>query len=138
LGARCGSMVVERKEPATHGRHSRSRVLAEPGAESAPVAERPTRASRHTAISSAGSAGSPSALPEGLPALAVGTGLHVLAAIVDDDVAAACDHEVVTTGIGRRCGMPAARTGDVGRAACGSPRSAPGGRRTAIDPVGSA
>jgi hypothetical protein len=90
LRARCGSLVVERNEPATHARHSRSRVLAEPGAESAPVAERPTRASRHTAIASAGSAGSPSALPEGLPALAVGTGLHVLAAIVDDDVAAAC------------------------------------------------
>jgi hypothetical protein len=46
LGAWCGSLVVERNEPATHGRHSRPRVLAEPGATSARVAERPTRSSR--------------------------------------------------------------------------------------------
>jgi hypothetical protein len=46
LGARCGSLVVECEEPATHGRHSRSRLLAEPGAASAPVAERLPRSSR--------------------------------------------------------------------------------------------
>jgi hypothetical protein len=46
LGARCRSLVVEREDPATHGRHSRSRLLAEPGAASAPVAECFTRSSR--------------------------------------------------------------------------------------------
>jgi hypothetical protein len=42
LGVRCGSLVMEREDPATHGRHTRSRLLAEPGAASARVAERLT------------------------------------------------------------------------------------------------
>jgi hypothetical protein len=42
LGTRCRSLVVEREDPATHSRHTRSRLLAEPGAVSAPVVDRRT------------------------------------------------------------------------------------------------
>jgi len=42
LGARCGSLVVEREDPATHSRYTRSWLLAEPGAASARVVDRLT------------------------------------------------------------------------------------------------
>ena len=47
-------------------------------------------------------------LREGLLALAVGAGLQVMAALMEEDVTAACGPKGATTPTARRCGMATA------------------------------